>query len=280
MTSRWVAGLASAGGVLAIVACSSFGTPDDEATADGGGGADGAAAADGASGANGCRSGKGPAMVRVDGKFCIDSTEVTHAQYKAFLDAMGGNMGTQIPECAQNTSFHPNDDAQWKLTPGKDAYPITQVDWCDAHAFCAWSGKRLCGKIGTGGPVAPEPAVVADPKIDEWFYACSEGGKRAFPYGATFDREACNIERADASDGRIEEVKSYPRCEGGFPGIFDMSGNIGEWVNACNSSEPGANCLDRSSGFYEGESVAACATFRGHPRTGFLFHIGIRCCAD
>ena len=281
-------GLGFAGGIAGfiIVACATF----DEAPADPGGdaGSDALSASDGlgpdgstvATDPNGCPIGHGPAMVRVDGKFCIDSTEVTHAQYKEFLDAMGGSTGTQIPECSANTSFRPDDDPQWTLAPGRDGYPITQVDWCDAHAFCAWSGKRLCGRIGTGGAVATEPAIVADPKVDEWFYACSEGGKRTFPYGSSYDLAACNGELGDGGDGRISEVKSFPGCQGGFPGIFDMSGNVMEWENACTSSEPSAACFVRSNGFFEGEDVADCSSFRSQPRTGFLFHIGIRCCAN
>lgn len=219
-------------------------------------------------------------MVRVEDKLCIDSTEVTHAQYSDFLAAMSTGSDAPIAECTANTSLYPNDDALWKLAPGKGLFPITQVDWCDAHSFCAWSGKRLCGRIGTGDPVALDQAVIEDPKIDEWFYACSEGGKRAFPYGASFVQENCNVELPDGGDGRIHEVKSFPGCVGGFPGIFDMSGNVMEWMNACDSNDPSAKCFVRSSGFFENESVAACGAARSQPRTGFLFHIGIRCCAS
>jgi hypothetical protein len=33
---------------------------------------------------------------------------------------------------------------------GSGNFPITNVDWCDAYAYCAGIGKRLCGKIGGG----------------------------------------------------------------------------------------------------------------------------------
>lgn len=254
------------------MACGSFEEGASSGGSDGGPDAGG----EGAVTSGGCPSGKGPAMVRVDGKFCIDSTEVTHAQYKQFLDAMGGETGTQIPACAANGTFYPDDDKSWTLAPGRDLYPITYVDWCDAYAFCAWAGKRLCGRIGTGAPVVQE--ALTDPKIDEWFYACSEGGKRAFAYGATCDSNACNLELPDGSDRGLQEVKSFPGCEGGFPGIFDMSGNVHEWVNSCTSDEPSGSCRERSSGFYENQSLAGCAAARSHPRD-YRFHIGIRCCA-
>ena len=274
MTSRWTAGAAGGIALLSIVvACGSFEEGSSSGEADGGAGAGG----DGGASSAGCPNGKGPTMVNVDGKLCIDSTEVTIAQYKEFLDAMGGSTGTQITACSANGSFHPDNDAAWKLPLGKERYPITQVDWCDAYAYCAWAGKRLCGRIGSGEPVAPDDFTNAE--VDEWYYACSKGGTRKFAYGDAFDRAKCNVELEDGGDGRIREVKSFPACEGGYPGIFDMSGNVLEWINSCESDDPAASCRDRSSGFFEGENVAGCGAGRSHDRTGFLFHIGIRCCA-
>lgn len=96
-----------------------------------------------------CPEGRGPKMI-VAGTFCIDSTEVTNAQYGAFLDdafafdagpppAVCANVPTHLPGCAYDPV-------------GRANRPVRCVSWCDAWTFCKWSGKRLCGRIG-GGPL-------------------------------------------------------------------------------------------------------------------------------
>ena len=63
------------------------------------------------------------------GGFSIDTHEVTHAQYEAFIKATG-----------HRAPYH------WlggKLPEGKGQLPIYNVDWQDANAYCEWAGKRL-----------------------------------------------------------------------------------------------------------------------------------------
>ena len=69
-------------------------------------------------------------MVQV-GTFYVDSTEVTVGQYLEFLDKRREDTGGQPSVCSWNTSFYngtPTNPTDW---------PITNVDWCDARAFCA-----------------------------------------------------------------------------------------------------------------------------------------------
>jgi hypothetical protein len=106
---------------------------------------------------------RGPTMVQVAGTFYIDSTEVTVAQYQVFLTAKGTDTSGQPSVCSYNTSYQP---AQ-ALSPQN--YPITNIDWCDALAYCTWAGKHLCGAIG-GGPIAIANALTATKS--QWFLAC------------------------------------------------------------------------------------------------------------
>src|SRR5713101_7911754 len=120
----------------------------------------------------------GPALVKVDsasGAYCIDSTEVTNAHYKAFVEAK-----VQIAPpagCETVTSYVPNQPG-WPL-PGTDDAPVGQVSWCQAFAFCQWSGKRLCGSI-RGGPLGKK--YETDTSLSQWLNACTRGGTLAYPY--------------------------------------------------------------------------------------------------
>jgi ELWxxDGT repeat protein len=72
--------------------------------------------ADAGTGGGACPSQVPPAMVRVgaNGAYCIDSTEVTNADYQAFLQAKGTSTAGQPAGCA-NTTFHPSTAARVSL---------------------------------------------------------------------------------------------------------------------------------------------------------------------
>ncbi|MBX3187368.1 MAG: SUMF1/EgtB/PvdO family nonheme iron enzyme [Labilithrix sp.] len=225
----------------------------------------------------GCPHLGGPTPLRVTNgpvSFCIDSTEVTREQYLAFLES-NPNTSTQGPLCQWNSSFVP--DQEWPYVPADKDLPVVGVDWCDAFAFCAWAGKRMCRGIG-GTPLARADAF--DPGKSEYTFACSRGGARQYPYGNLYNPQSCN--GADKSAGRLLRVGSVPTCQGGFDGLFDMSGNAHEWIDACDSSgsDPAQHpCELTGSSFTHGEPDMACTKYETTTRSGTLFEFSFRCCS-
>jgi formylglycine-generating enzyme required for sulfatase activity len=215
-------------------------------------------------------------VVTPNGAYCIDSTEVTNAHYAAFLAVDSGTIA-QRPECAWNTSFTPS--GGWPFPPDTGRRPVAFVDWCDAHAYCAWAGKRLCGKIG-GGPIAP--ADIADATKSQWFNACSAGGTKAWPYGTVFAPTACNGEAFGA--GGPVTVASLASCEGGVPGAYDMSGNVFEWDDSCATNTGGAFdiCRVRGGSYVNPAAPLRCDAEQTFYRNANLVngpYIGFRCCS-
>jgi formylglycine-generating enzyme required for sulfatase activity len=220
-----------------------------------------------------CPSGKGPEMVPVRsaaGTFCIDSTEVTEGQYRAF----SALQDAQWPDaCDWNAGeVRPNPES-WG-----DAAAV-QVNWCQAAAFCTWAGKRLCGKIG-GGPTPPGERTLA---TSQWFAACSGGGANVYPYGANFDPIACNTAGVE---GGVVSVASFPRCRAGDAAIFDLSGNLAEWEDSCDSNTDDAGvradmCYVRGGAYLSGADDAWCNLGRGIAwgRRDDNYFTGIRCCS-
>lgn len=216
-----------------------------------------------------------PAMIEVpvagSCPFCIDSTEVTNAQYAGFLAAKGSDTSGQPTQCAANTSFTP--DGGWPAT-GKDDFPVTFVDWCDAYAYCAWAGKRLCGKIG-GGPNAMNDFV--DAQSSQWHSACSKGGTQSMPYGTFYVPSNCNGYASGL--GTTVAVASKPDCVGGYPGIFDMSGNVAEWEDSCLADTPNATCRLRGGHWNSTGQDLSCGVNSSTPRNDSGPNVGFRCCA-
>ena len=215
-------------------------------------------------------TGDGPVMVLVSppghDAFLIDAMEVTVEAYDAWLKT-SPSTASQDPRCEWNTSFVPGVcdptgdclcdafgitlEAELLVSP---SLPVRCVDFCDAVAFCRDQGKHLCGGID-GVTLFGAPDVGNDPAQSEWFFACSNGGAQEFPYGSTFDAGRCVDATIDSS--RPRDV-GKPACQGGVAGVFDMSGNVEEWVDHCYQVDPpgtGLACF-RAGGAYWSDTSA------------------------
>jgi formylglycine-generating enzyme len=221
-----------------------------------------AAASDGA-----CPGTGGPVAVHA-GSFCIDSTEVTNAEYASFLAVNYG--GSVPPVCAFKSTYVP---IEWPAASADT--PVVWVDWCDAYVFCAWAGKRLCGKVG-GGP----STSLAD-TTDQWFSACShdDDGAHDYAYGDTFVPRTCNTPESDA--GGVLPVGTLAGCTGGYPGAFDMIGNVYEWEDSCVGSAGATDsCALRSGSFVDPPGASdTCANSGAQARNFTQPDFGFRCCS-
>jgi len=209
-----------------------------------------------------------PRMVAGNG-FCIDATELSAQDNAAFFAAVTADASARAspPECAWKTSTSSG------AAPGP-SFPIAQVDWCDAFAYCAWAGKRLCGQVG-GGSVQYDQAAFSG----EWELACSPDG-RTYPYGNVFDASVCNT-----FDGGATVPTGSP-CIGGLDGLHDMAGNVSEWINSCAPVDDAGDassdlCHDMGDSFaFVRTQPARCDNADETHRHDHLDFIGIRCCTN
>jgi formylglycine-generating enzyme len=237
--------------------------------------------------------------------FCIDRYEVTRGDYASFLKV--ADAGPKPPEvCAWNTF-----DPAPTLSPR--SLPVDHVDWCDAYAYCASSGKRLCGSV-KGGSVSFVPDLRSS-IADQWQAACSNGVTTLFPYGDSFILGRCSDcvpEAGCAPDGipeagpdgqpstlhspAVAAVGAFEGCV--TNGVYDLSGNVAEWEDSCLESEPDSTgkrhpendtCSVRGGSFKlpnakVGSSCLACSTANCKSnkqlRNRRYDDVGFRCCKD
>ena len=166
-----------------------------------------------------------------------------------------------------------------RRAPGRRARDV--VDWCDAWTYCAWAGKRLCGRVWSARAGTSDGA--RDPATVQWFAACTGGdANRTYAYGAPYDPKRCN--GSDYEAGAPLPVTSLPACVGAAPGLYGMSGNAAELGDACDPAADGRpesdRCALHGGGFVHGEENVRCATYYLGPRSGRFADLGFRCCAD
>jgi hypothetical protein len=204
------------------------------------------------------------------GDFCIDTTEVSNAQFNQYLVA-SGELIDPPAECEPASATAPQPKAD--STPTDADLPVVNIGACWAWSYCRWAGKRLCGERGGGGGVAPDNNT-------EWWFACANGKYNlAYPYGTTYKGTVCNTE----SD-HLVPVGSMPGCHGTvspFDRIFDLSGNASEYINFFGLGLQGVIV----GGFYEDgvdhPDNERCVFATGaEGLVGSANYIGFRCCAN
>jgi sulfatase modifying factor 1 len=168
-------------------------------------------------------TGRGPKLVPVDG-YCIDATEVTVADYDTFQKQTPSPLPFADP-CKWVTTLRPTTFATQLTTPSR---PVVDVNYCHAFHYCKWAGKHLCGSIG-GGALPPGDAGITT-QSNEWLRACTHGGEQRYSYGETVIAGACTN-----NSTKIVAVGTRDACKGPYPDLFDMLGNVGEWINACGT---------------------------------------------
>jgi hypothetical protein len=211
-------------------------------------------------------------MVQLPAGFSIDSTEVTQGQYEAWLGT-GPQTSSQPGVCTPwNTSYQPS--CEW-FPATKPNRPVVCVDWCDASAYCAGVGKRLCGKIGGGSTDGSE---YADQSKNQWYHACSSAGQNDYVYGDTFQPTTCW--GTASSGGELHDVATSPSCQSqaaGYEGVFDLTGNAYEWEDGTDDGL--ATSRLRGGGADADETQLKCVSYASRALDTQHNLFGFRCCS-
>lgn len=144
--------------------------------------------------------------------FYLDETEVTNAQFKKFLDE------TKYKPKGSLSHFR---DRRFN----NDDMPVVDVEYDDAVAYATWAGKRL-------------------PTEREWECAAKDSQNYEYPTGSDMNESQARY-GLNISEGSPKPVKSYRPNKFG---IYDLAGNVSEWVQGVISQYPGNKTPNRNYG--------------------------------
>jgi formylglycine-generating enzyme required for sulfatase activity len=194
------------------------------------------------------------------GRYAIDRTPVTNAQFAEFL--RNGGYRPRHPENFLKHWGHGHPPA------GKEEHPVVYVSLEDARAYATWVRKRL-------------------PTEAEWQHAAQGPDALRYPWGNEMTPGRCN----GGETGDTTPVMAFADFASPF-GVYDLCGNVWEWTESERSDGRTRFCLLKGGAWYTAKGSGWY--FDGGPQPNqhsakFLLHwpgldrcatIGFRCVMD
>ena len=131
--------------------------------------------------------------------YLIDQYEVTNRQYALCVNKGVCSMPS-LTKSSTRSSYYGNTNY--------DNYPVINVSWAQASAYCQWVGGEL-------------------PTEAQWEKAARGENGNKYPWGNK--KPNSNLANYDGNMGDTTAVGSYPNGASPY-GVMDMAGNVWEWV--------------------------------------------------
>lgn len=162
----------------------------------------------------------------------------------------GGTLQGTLPENMIKIGNFSIDQYEFPNKVGE--FPVTDITWEEAQALCASAGKRLCTP-------------------DEWTLACRGPLGLRYMYSQEYDGALCNSESKVDAPQRIGDNPTT--CVSGY-GVYDLLGNVWEWVGTALDQEVAIR-----GGAWSSSRCAECALkfWEGKPNIKSN-RVGLRCC--
>jgi formylglycine-generating enzyme required for sulfatase activity len=182
-----------------------------------------------------------PAMVILPGaSLAMARHPVTRAEFRRFWESGGrAEFSGKEPSCRDRESiFRSSKKRGWENPdiPQDDSHPVVCVGWSEAAAFAQWLSKQTGKRYRLPTPAEYDKVASRAARGD-----CTSANLADAAYNKQFesrDGSAC-----DDGFAATAPVERFPAVEG----IYDIDGNVREWVAACgngSAAAAGSSCRD------------------------------------
>ncbi|HPF26524.1 MAG TPA: formylglycine-generating enzyme family protein [Steroidobacteraceae bacterium] len=192
--------------------------------------------------------------VRIDYSFAVGKFELTNGEYRRFVEATGhktAGTGCNVflvdkVIATPGTSWADPDYGR----PIRDDEPVACIRWSDAKSYVSW----LAGHTGKKYRLLTEA---------EWEYAARAGTQGRYVWDTAQTGAPCRVANTHDKSG-AKAAPTLPSlaadCDDGYAGVapvgqfapnafglYDMIGNVWEWIEDCYEMPYGATGVDGSA---------------------------------
>ncbi|UAK25383.1 formylglycine-generating enzyme family protein [Sphingomonas nostoxanthinifaciens] len=169
-------------------------------------------------------------------RFAVGEFPITKRQWAAYATA------TKLAVPKGACDYAPSPNPSWKDVgyAQTDNDPVVCITWGEARAYARWLSSR------TGHPYR----LLSEA---EWEYAARAGSTTAFPWGAVADHNHANYGLDECCGPRTLGRDRWENTSpvGAFPpnafGLYDMHGDVFEWVEDCHADSYASAPTDGSA---------------------------------
>ncbi|HPQ68135.1 MAG TPA: SUMF1/EgtB/PvdO family nonheme iron enzyme [bacterium] len=167
--------------------------------------------------------------------YLIDVYEVTNERFAEFLNANGNDCDGHDCADTDNSRFQIHQVGEgWVADTGDEYRPVMLVSWYGAVAFCEWTGGRLPTEAEWEKAAKGAAEHYIYPWSDTWMIHAANWGENNDPYQSGDWPYTCPVGYYDGTN----QGGVYQTVDGSSPyGLYDMAGNVEEWVNDWYNSD-------------------------------------------
>lgn len=229
-------------------------------------------------------------MVQVQGEYCPALTQVCDKHHTEFENAKASKTVSERCLSYRPSTCVSKQRRSVKFCMDRYEYPnvvgeIPRVltSWKSAKKLCEARGKRLCTE-------------------DEFNFACEGPSMLPYVYGHERNKQICAIDKEYRYPDHSKVLPEYDECLAldwckaeltrldqrepigqrktcrSWAGVFDLNGNVNEWVNLPKEKAPNRSGL---KGGWWGPVRGRCRpTVTFHKESDYGYEAGFRCCTD
>ena len=172
-------------------------------------------------------------LVTIAYALAVGKYPVTRGEFAAFVEDTGRVLGAC--EHWDGKSFRVEEGIYWNNTfHQNNRHPVVCVNWNDSQAYAQWLSRKTGKHYRLLSEAEWEYAARAG-TTTPWYWGDSEAGQCRFANGADLSAKAQGVTAAGFvnCDDKYPETSPVGTFRPNKFGLYDMAGNVGEWVEDC-----------------------------------------------